>query len=310
MKFNKLIIILILFIFNTSVSFGVEIKIVAGINDEIITNIDIENEKKYLVFLNPKLKELKINDFDNIAKNSLIGEIIKKKELEKIFDINKKYTFVDRIEENLLKQKKINGKNDFISFLNYNNLKYIDIRKKLKIEALWNQLVYKKYFNNIEINKDELRKNITNQFKDSKKKYEYNLSEIVFQEKSNENYKETLKKINNSIKKVGFENTATILSVSNTSKNGGLIGWVNELQISEKIKNKISNLKINEISDPIKIPNGYLLIKLNKKKEFNQKIDIEKELKKLIEMEKNRQLNNFSMIFYKRLKQNTVINEY
>ena len=310
MKLNKLLIALIFLISNTSISPGIEIKIQVEIDDEIITNIDVENEKKYLTFLNPKLKELKKKDFDKIAKDSLIREIIKKKELKKIFDIDKKYKFVDKIEENLLKQKNINDKNEFINFLNYNNLNYKDIRHKLKLEALWNQLVYKKYSNNIEINEEEIRENITNQLKNSKKKYEYNLSEIVFQEKQNENILDTLKKIKDSIKKVGFENTATMFSLSNTSKNGGLIGWINEVQITEKIRNEISKLKINQISNPIKIPNGILLIKINEKKEFGQKIDIEKELKRFIEIEKNRQLNNFSIIFYKRLKQNTVINDY
>tara|TARA_B100000686_G_scaffold48569_1_gene51936 strand:- start:651 stop:1583 length:933 start_codon:yes stop_codon:yes gene_type:complete len=310
MKLNKLLIALIFLISNTSISLGIEIKIQVEIDDEIITNIDVENEKKYLTFLNPKLKELKKKDFDKIAKDSLIREIIKKKELKKIFDIDKKYKFVDKIEENLLKQKNINDKNEFINFLNYNNLNYKDIRHKLKLEALWNQLVYKKYSNNIEINEEEIRENITNQLKNSKKKYEYNLSEIVFQEKQNENILDTLKKIKDSIKKVGFENTATMFSLSNTSKNGGLIGWINEVQITEKIRNEISKLKINQISNPIKIPNGILLIKINEKKEFGQKIDIEKELKRFIEIEKNRQLNNFSIIFYKRLKQNTVINDY
>ena len=309
MILRKLLIVPIFFIFLTSITFGLEIKIKAEIDNIIITNIDIENERKYLIFLNPKLKELNKEDLNYIAKNSLIREIIKEKELKKFFDINKKYKIVDEIEKNLLLKKNIK-KNEFINLLNANNMDYLQIRKKLKIEALWNQLVYKKYFKNIKINKKLMRERIIKEFKNSKKKYEYNLSEIVFEEKTNENYEETFKKIINSIKNIGFENTANILSISNTSKNGGFIGWINELQISEKIKNKIKKLKINEVSDPIKIPNGYLIVKLNNKKEFDQKIDVEKELEKLIKYETNKQLNNFSIIFYKRLKQNTEIYEY
>ena len=309
MILRKLLIVPIFFFFLTSISFGLEIKIKAKIDNIIITNIDIENERKYLIFLNPKLKELNKEDLNDIAKNSLIREIIKEKELKKFFDINKKYKIVDEIEKNLLLKKNIK-KNEFINLLNANNMDYLQIRKKLKIEALWNQLVYKKYFKNIKINKKLMRERIIKEFKNSKKKYEYNLSEIVFEEKINENYEETFKKIINSIKNIGFENTANILSISGTSKNGGLIGWINALQISEKIKNKIKKLKINEVSDPIKIPNGYLVVKLNNKKEFDQKIDVEKELEKLIKYETNKQLNNFSIIFYKRLKQNTEIYEY
>ena len=309
MILRKLLIVPIFFIFLTSITFGLEIKIKAEIDNIIITNIDIENERKYLIFLNPKLKELNNEDLNDIAKNSLIREIIKEKELKKFFDINKKYKIVDEIEKNLLLKKNIK-KNEFINLLNANNMDYLQIRKKLKIEALWNQLVYKKYFKNIKINKEIMKERIIKQFKNSRKKYEYNLSEIVFEEKTNENYEETFKKIINSIKNIGFENTANILSISDTSKNGGFIGWINELQISKKIKNKIKKLKINEVSDPIKIPNGYLIVKLNNKKEFDQKIDVEKELEKLIKYETNKQLNNFSIIFYKRLKQNTEIYEY
>tara|TARA_Y100000590_G_C15303456_1_gene857303 strand:+ start:274 stop:741 length:468 start_codon:yes stop_codon:yes gene_type:complete len=155
-----------------------------------------------------------------------------------------------------------------------------------------------------------MREKILDEFKKTEKKYEYNLSEIVFEQKINESYEMTINKINKSIKSIGFENTANLLSIANTSKNGGLIGWINELQISERLKSKVRKLKIKEISEPIKITNGYLLIKLNEKKEFTQKLDIEKELNNFINNETNRQLNNFSIIFYKRLKQNTEINEY
>ena len=309
MLLRKILIILIFFSFLGNKSFGLEIKIVAEIDNIIITNIDIENEKKYLFFLNPKLKELSEKDTDSIAENSIIREIIKKKELKKFFDIDKKNSLVDKIENNLLKQKNIK-KGELVNLLKKNDLDYLEIRKKLRIETLWNQLVYKKYLKNIKIDKKVMKKKLLDEFQKKEKKFQYNLSEIVFEEKPNENYKITLKKVKDSIKNIGFENTANTLSISNTSKNGGLIGWINEIQISNKLKNIVKELKIGGISKPIKIANGYLLIKLNNKKILNQKIDIEKELKKMIDYETNRQLNNFSIIYYKRLKQNTQINEY
>jgi len=310
MKSKKLFIILIILSFLKNITLASEIKINVKIENEIITNIDIENEENYLFFLNPKLKQLSNKDSENIAKNSLIKEIIKKKELKKYFDIKKKYKFVDKIEKNLLLKKNINNKKEFIQLLEMNNLNYSHVRKKLKMEALWNQLIYKKYFNNLKIDKEKLKIRILNQKKNMKKKYEYNLSEIVFEIKTNENTQQIFNKINNSIKRIGFENTANIFSLSDTSNNGGLIGWINELQISDKINKELSSLNIDEVTNPIKIPNGYLVIKINDKKTFNQKFDVEKQLNNLIDIETNKQLNNFSMIFYKRLKQNTVINEY
>ena len=309
--FFKKILILFTFVvlINNNFSYGFEIKIKAEIDNIIITNIDIENEKKYLIFLNSKLRELNQIDLDKVAKESLIREVIKEKELKKFFDTNIKYKLVDKIEQNLLLKKNLK-KNELIDLLEINNMDYEQIRKKLRIETLWNQLIYKKYIKNIKIDEVLLKKRILDQFSKTEKKYEYNLSEIVFEQKLDESYETTIKIIDESIKNVGFENTANILSISNSSKNGGLIGWVNELQISKEINNKLKELNINEVTKPIKIPNGYLLIKVNDKKELTQELDIEKELKNLIDYETNNQLNNFSIIFYKRLKQNTEINEY
>ena len=308
-KIKIFIIFFILFNFNINTN-GDSINIKAQVYNEIITNIDIENEKKYLFFLNPKLKELEEIRVNNLAKNSLITEIIKKKELEKFFNFSKEDNVIKILEENLLKRKNIRNKEEFIKILNDLDIDYQIIKKKLQIETFWNRLIYDKYANSIIINKQDLRRNIVDQFNNKKEKFVYNLSEITFSVNVTESVEEKLSKINNSILNIGFENTANIYSISNTSNNGGLIGWVNELQISDQINKNINELVINQISKPIKIPSGFILIKVNDKKVFKQKINIEEELKKLINAERNRQLNSFSIIFYKRLKRNIEINEY
>tara|TARA_Y100000816_G_scaffold3510_1_gene2122 strand:+ start:4733 stop:5608 length:876 start_codon:yes stop_codon:yes gene_type:complete len=289
--------------------FANSIKIIVKVQDEIITNVDIDNEKKYLTFLNPKLKELNNSRINEIAKNSLIREIIKKNELEKIYDFEKTGDLIDVVEKNFLESKNISNKTEFIQILNKQKLNYETIKKKLQIEALWNQFIYNKYAKNIRINENGLRESVISQFKDKNKKFEYNLSEIFFTETQDKSLNETLKKIISSIEEIGFENTANIYSISSTSKNGGLIGWVNELQISEKIKKNILNLNTNEISKPIRIENGYLLVKVNERREFKQKINLENQLKELINKETNRQLNSFSIIYYKRLRKNIRVDE-
>ena len=197
-----------------------------------------------------------------------------------------------------------------MKILENKDLDYEIIKDKLYIEALWNQLIYQKYSTNIILNEDALRKNILDQIAKEKTKFSYNLSEIFFTEDIEETLDQKIKKINNSIKNIGFENTANIYSISNTSNKGGLIGWINELQISNLIGNEIKSLKVDEISKAIKLQNGYIIIKLNDKKEFNQKINVNDQLEKLIVNETNRQLNNFSTILYKRLKKNIDIDEY
>ncbi len=306
---RKFLIFFLFFNFNTNL-YGNLIEIKVKINDQIITNVDIKNEKNYLFFLNPKLSDLDENRINNIAKESLITEIIKKNELKKFYDTNFNNNLLNTVEQNFLKRQNIKSKNEFLKMLESKNLDYDTIKEKIYIEALWNQFIYQKYSNNIVLNKEELKKNILEKINNEKKRFSYNLSEIVFTESITESFDQKVIKINESIKKVGFENTANIYSISNTSSTGGLIGWINELQISKKISEKIKKLNINEISEPIKLQNGYILIKLNDKKEFKQEIKINDQLNRLIKNETNRQLNNFSTIYYKRLKKNIDIYEY
>ena len=81
-----------------------------------------------------------------------------------------------------------------------------------------------------------------------------------------------------------------------------MIGWVSELQISNKIKRELKNISLNEFSKPIKINNVYIILKLNEKRQIKQSISVEDELKESINKETNRQLNSFSDILYKKLK--------
>ncbi len=308
-KIKLLLIFILIFVSsNLANSYTIEVKI--KVNNEIITNIDIDNEKKYLIFLNSKLSELDTKRIDKISKDSLITEIIKRNELKKVFDLNKTQNITIEIEKQIIKNKNLSSKAEFIDLLEKNDLNYNIVKRKLQVETLWNQLILKKYINNVKIDKESLKKGILDQYNNKEKIFEYNLSEIVFKESLNKDLKNILNKIQKNIDEIGFENTANIYSISNTSKNGGLIGWVNELQLSKKINEEIKNLKVNSISKPIKIQSGYILIKLNDKKEFKQKFNLNDQLKKLTNEEKNRQLNNFSIIFFKKLKKNTEIYEY
>lgn len=308
-KLKIFFILIILFNINKQTHANV-IEIKVKIQNEIITNLDIENEKRYLFFLNPKLQELEITKIDNIAKESLITEIIKTKELEKFFNFNENKKLINIVEKNLFLKKNIKNKDEFLNILKKINLDYETIKIKLYIEALWNQFIFQKYSENVIINKNQLKNNILDQINREEKKFSYNLSEIFFEESIDNNFDQKISKINDSIKEIGFENTANIYSTSNTSKKGGLIGWVNELQLSNKIRDQIKSLDVNEITKPIKLNNGFILIKLNNKKEFNQKIDLDEQLKRLINSETNRQLNNFSNIHFKKLKKNLDINAY
>ena len=108
----------------------------------------------------------------------------------------------------------------------------------------------------------------------------------------------------------GFETAATKFSISDTSKIGGNIGKIKENQLSKELKKEIQKLKINEFSKPININNNYLIIKVNQKKIINEEFDENKIVKEIIKIEKDKQYQNFSQIYYNKIKLNTQINEF
>jgi len=305
---KRIVLSIIIVVLYYSSALSQDIRIIVKLNEEIITNLDINFEKKYLIFLNENLKQLDQKDLDIIAKNSLIREKIKEKEIKNFFDLKQNYEFEDKLLADFYKRRKFKNKEELLDYLKNKKISFNKIKKKLKIETLWNQVIYNKFHKNIKIDNEYLKNQIIEKNKNKKKNYDYNLSEILFEVDGDE--KNKLKKIKKSIDKIGFKNTANKLSISETSNFGGEIGWVKGSQLSENIEKKIYNISIGEISDPIKTSNGYLILKINDKKEIKKELNLDNELKLLINYEKNRQLNQFSIIYYKRLKQNTNIDEF
>ena len=286
-----------------------KIQIKYKIDNEIITNLDILEEKKYLIFLRPNLKNLSKVELSNIAENSLIREIIKKKELDRIFKDEENLKFVEEIKKNLFRFKKVNNEDEFKSLLVKNDVSYKTIIQKMKYEAMWNELIFQKYSSFVKVDKSKLRDELKKKLSKNRK-YEYNLSEILFEIQNKEFLDKKYKEILEYAKSKGFKNAATKYSISNSSDKGGEIGWIKETMLSENLNKILGNMKKKEISKIIKYPNGYLIIKINDKKEMKQIIDTDKELNDMINFEQNRQLNQFSLLFYKKLKQNIIINEY
>ena len=286
-----------------------EISIKYKIGNEIITNVDLLNEQKLLLFLRPDLKKLNSTEIKELSKNSLIKEIIKKKELKKYFELKKKYNFIDELRINLYNFKNIKNDKQFEELIKNENIEEKNLIDKLKIEALWNELIYNKFYNLVKIDRDYLKKQLEKKIS-SDLKFSYNLSEILFELNQNETKDKKFKLIKNNINKNGFEYSASKFSISNSSSNGGSIGWVKETLLSKEIINVIKNISVGDFSKPIEYPNGYLILKVNEKKIIKEKIEIAKELEEFIKFEKNKQLNQFSLLFFRKIKQNQSIYEY
>ena len=286
-----------------------KIKIKYKIDDIIITNIDIINEKNYLIFLRPDLKNINENEILEISKNSLIREIIKKKELDKLFKNPNNSEFLDELKKNLFKFKRVKSEKEFIELTEKNNIEYEKIIEKMKYEGLWNELIFQKYNNLVKIDEKKLRSELLLKIS-SDIKYEYNLSEILFEIENNENIVDKYNIIVNFINKNDFKSAASKYSISNSANRGGEIGWIKETLLSDNLSSVLKKINDKGLTKPLKYPNGYLILKINDKKKMQQVISIDKELKDLIRFEKNRQLNQFSLLYFKKLKQNTIIDEY
>ncbi len=311
LNFKKFIFnfFLIIFIFHLSFSSQAkENKILFSINQEIITTVDLLNEISYLRLLNEEVKNLDNKTLIEIAKNSLIKNTIKKIELQKnIKEIKLKDQYLDKLIRNMYLKIGLKNENDFETTLKENNINIEEIREKISIEVIWNQLIYKKFINRVKIDKEKIKRSLSNQNIQYQKKYL--LSEIVFEVKENENLDNKTKLIEDNIKNNGFKNTALLFSIADTSKLGGSLGWINENSISEKIKQELSRLKIGQQTNAILIPGGFIILNVDNISEEKKEINFEDELNRIINDKTNEQLTQFSNIYFNKVQKNFTINE-
>lgn len=286
-----------------------ETNIVIKVNNEIITNIDIENEIRYLVALNNELKETSEEILKNLAKQSVIKEKIKKNEVSKYFKFNSSQEFLDTVIKSYYTKLGIDSLENFKIYLQEYDLELDIVKNKIEIELLWNQLIGRQYQDQIIINKKDLENKVEKYLKENELTKEFNLSEIVFQIKNDNEIIEKKNLIKKDIVKKGFKSAANIYSISESSKFGGELGWIKSNQLSNKILDILTNLSIDEISEPIKIPNGYMILKINDIREITIEKDKEKLLDDLIKVETNNKYSQFSIIYYNKLKLNSVISE-
>ena len=302
---NYLLILFLCFALNNAKS--IESKIIHNIENEIITNIDIKNQFKYLVALNNSLKELNKEKILSISNESIIREKIKKIEISKNFkEVKLNEDYIDILLKNIYSRLNLNSINEFELYLKDYDLTISKIKSKITIDALWNELIIKKYGNKININEDKLKNEILKNSKIQLK--EYQLSEIIFEvankQEINKKYNEVIK----SVSEIGFGNSAATYSFSESSKIGGDIGWINENSLNDEIRKNINTLKIGEITKPIILSNGILILKLMNTKNSETTVNVENELKKAITYERNRQLNQYSKIYYNKIKKNLEFN--
>lgn len=306
MKFFTLFLLLNFFFLSDL--YSIENKIILKIENEIITSLDIANEISYLEALNPNIKNLEKDKLNEIAKNSLIRENIKRNELLKyIEEIKLDQKFLSKLIKERYSRLNLTNKDEFLSYLkNYNvNIKIIE--NKISLEALWNQLIYQKFSSKVKINRDDLLKEIDADLSLGEKNFL--LSEIVFKLENKKDLNKKYLEIKKEILEVGFENAALTYSISESSNLGGKLGWIKESSLNKIIKNNLDKLDKNEITNPIFSPNGYIVLKIDDIKFTKKNYDKKKLLDNLIISRTNQQLNQYSNIYFNKIKKDTNINE-
>ena len=289
---------------------GSEVYIVLKIEDEIVTNLDVIKEKNYLIALNNSLSQINQNQLETLAKNSIIKEKIKKKELIKYYDLEKASSILETLIIDLSKKLNFRNQEELNKYLLNFNLDIDEIKEKLKIETLWNQLIYDRFIDQVSIDENKLRDGLKTAIKySSNQLYEYHLSEILFELNANETPEQKYNLIIANIEESGFKNASNFYSISESSKFGGEIGWINKTQLSKSIIKEIEKIEVGKLTRAIQVGNNFMILKINDKRKINKKINFDEELKKLIIYEKNKQLNQRSLIYFNKIKKNIFISE-
>ena len=307
-KFLFYIILLILFNQNT---FSFENTIIYKVDNEIITSYDIKKEVKYLISLNTNLKSLKKNEILKLAHQSIIKEKIKLIELKKYYSLedesNDKLT--SQVTSDLYKSLGFKSEKDFISYLSIQNIQIDWVKNKLKIESLWNNLIYRKHKNQIVVDENKIKKQVLKEIKSIKKQKKIFLSEILIKLTTESDQLKLIEEVERKIQEIGFDNAANTYSISNTANKGGKIGWVNESSLSSIIVKEIKKLKKGENTTPIKLASGFLILKVNDIEMSEVKVDQNKIVDSRINNELNKQLDQFSTLYYNKVKSKIKINE-
>ena len=305
---NSLIILFILnFILISFNSLSLENKILFKVDNELITSVDILEEIKYLDAINEEFKNATSEEAFEISKKTIIKEKIKKIELLKFVDEIK---IDENISEEILisyfRRLGINSRKDFETYFSNKNLDPEFVENKIFIEIVWNQLIYAKFQNSVKVD-DNL---IKEELKNKKKQDEFFISEILFSLDKDEKFENKYKKIKKIISEKSFGQAAILYSMADTSNNGGEIGWVKETAINKNIKNELNKIKIGEITKPLVVPGGFLIIKVVDKRKIENELNLDDEFKKIKQRKINQQLNQFSNMYFNKIKKNIQINEF
>ena len=272
------------------------------VGDRAVTQSDVVNEIKILLILNNESYTDEIRDkLQQIAVNSIIKRTIKEIEVKK----NNYFAYNEKDLNNELLRLANNINVDIDTLKNIcasNELDFALIVNNIKVDLMWNSIIFQLYKDKLTINKDEIDESL--KLKQNKKEvFEYLISEILIANPVGDINAETKKiELKEKIENEGFETVARNLSISESALKGGDLGWVNENSIAKKVKPSIINTSLGGLSEPVVLTDGILFFKVRDKRKVEKKLTLEEEKNELVNLEKVKILKMHSLTHYDKLK--------
>ena len=295
----KKILFLLLFFLATIEESNTEItdSLFMTIGDKPITKSDLVDEIKIILILNNQsYSDEKRDKLHELAVQSTIKRTVKKIELER----NNYFKFS---KEDLEKEISTLASNIFVNvdtlknIFESNEVDFNKIKEQVKTELYWNSLIFQLYKHNLNINQTEIEDRLKS-MQNKKELDEYLISEIIIKNVSSDLIDSEITKLKDKIENEGFENVAKEVSIGDFAIKGGDLGWINENIISKKIKSALINTPVGEISSPLVLQNGILIFKVRDKRKVKKNISLEEMKNELVNAEKSKILNMYSMSHY------------
>jgi len=278
---------------NTEISDG----LFMTVGNKPITKSDLVDEIKIILILNNEsYSDEKRDQLHELAVKSTIKRTVKRIELER----NNYFKFNEKDLEMELTNLASNLYVDLDTLKNIfetNELDFSKIEEQIKTELYWNSLIFEMYKHNLNINQIEIEDRLK-LMQNKNELEEYLISEIVINNIEPDKLNSEIEKLKNRIENEGFENVAKELSISESGIKGGDLGWIDENIVSEQVKEKLINTPVGSLSAPIILKSGILIFKVRNKRKAKRNISLEAMKNELINVEKNKILNMYSMSHY------------
>ena len=309
-NFKKIIYLIIPFLlFSNNLQGEIKDGLFATVGNKAITESDIVKEIKTILILSDQPYNAEKRDtLQSVAVRESVKRNIKKIEIEKYNNLS--YNESDLSKELIFLAEQSNSDIDTLKLkFAQNGIDFSNVIENIKTELLWNSLIFQIYKDRLNINLSEVEEQLKSL---SKKKdlNEYLISEIIIKPVTKDKLNSEINKIKEEIKIQGFEKIAMEKSISDSSINGGDLGWVNQNVISEEFESKIINTAIGQISEPVLLPEGIVFFKVRDKRVSKKNIDLVQARQQIINSEKTKILNMYSLSHYDTLRRTIAINYY